>query len=270
MNIAAVVIWYHPQKMREKSAVQNILTYSAFCRKIYIIDNSPNDNSNLSLQIPNSQYIPNFDNLGIAKALNQGCQAAMDDEGSDAWVLTMDQDSFWSNSEELHRYIEISEKLFVNNKLNISFSPGIKGLSEVAQGGIDESIQHTKIIWTSGNILYLKAWLDIGKFNEQLFIDDVDHEFCYRLRSRGYNLINIQNCYINHEIGSHHGVRMYYIVRNCLYMKKHYPEFWREYNRLSYLYRLFIEKIKHIKMMDIYFMIKGLIHAKIGIYGKYK
>jgi rhamnosyltransferase len=213
-------------------------------------------------------YYPNYENFGIAKALNIGCQKAFD-EGYE-WVLTMDQDSFWSNSEELQRYIQFSEKLYLNNVKNISFSPGMKSLQEMIWKEEDDTFQYEKIIWTSGNILNLKAWLDIGKFNEKLFIDEVDHEICYRLRSKGYNLINIQNCYMNHEIGSHHGLRMYYIVRNCLYMKEHWPEFWIEYNRYSYLRGLFLNKIKYLKIIDLYFMVKGFIHAKKGIYGKYK
>jgi rhamnosyltransferase len=99
--------------------------------------------------IDNVLYYPNYQNFGIAKALNIGCQKALD-EGYE-WVLTMDQDSFWSNPEELQRYIQFSEKLYLNNAKNISFSPGMKSLQEIIQKEKDDIFQYTKIIWTSGN-----------------------------------------------------------------------------------------------------------------------
>jgi rhamnosyltransferase len=266
MKIVPIIIWYNPDKIvRIKN---NIEIYSNHFENVIIVDNSSYNNEHLLENINNALYYPNYENVGISKALNIGCERAV--ENGFEWVLTMDQDSSWSNTEELHRYIQIAEKLYLINTKNISFSPSMKRMNEIIQKGNDESFQYTKIIWTSGNILNLKAWLDIGKFNEQLFIDDVDHEFCYRLRSRGYHLINIQHCYLNHEIGEHRDVRMYYIVRNCLYMKKYWHEFWTEYNRFSYLVKLFIDKFIHIKIKDLYYMVKGLIHAKKGIYGKYK
>ncbi|MDR2709111.1 MAG: glycosyltransferase [Elusimicrobiota bacterium] len=270
MKIAALVVWYNPYNVGV-GAVANIETYSKYFESVIVVDNSKEDNRELLKAIGNAVYFPNYENVGIAKALNIGCQKALE-EGYE-WVLTMDQDSFWSNSKQLEHYIQFCEKLYLSNSKNISFAPRVVGLKEKIQEQEADKFSYIKIMLTSGNILNLKAWLDVGKFNEQLFIDDVDHEICYRLRQKGYNLISIRNCYMNHEIGFHgvhYGVRMYYITRNCLYMKKHWPEFWVEYEKNLYLRDLFIDKIKHLNIKDMYFMIKGYIHAKKGIYGKYK
>jgi glycosyltransferase involved in cell wall biosynthesis len=65
--------------------------------------------------------MPNFKNLGIAKALNQGCKKAL--ELNYDWALTMDQDSRWDDREDLLHYLDRTEKLFLYEDKNISFSP---------------------------------------------------------------------------------------------------------------------------------------------------
>lgn len=47
-------------------------------------------------------YIPLFENTGIARALNIGCEKALSDGFS--WGMTMVQDSFW-NLNQLKNYI---------------------------------------------------------------------------------------------------------------------------------------------------------------------
>ena len=37
---------------------------------------------------------------------------------------------------------------------------------------------------TSGNLLNLKIAEKIGDFEEKLFIDEVDHDYCYRIRRK--------------------------------------------------------------------------------------
>lgn len=88
--------------------------------KVYIIDNSSNNNSSLIKIIPNAVYIPNYNNLGIAKALNQGCEAAKQD-GFD-WVLTMDQDSFFEET-QLNKFISIFNDSTLSDNSIKSFAP---------------------------------------------------------------------------------------------------------------------------------------------------
>ena len=100
--ISAVIVWYKPQEMHSPTASEAILTYASFFSKIYIIDNSDNDNSEIAKLIPNAIYIPNRSNLGIAAALNIGCAQALKDGFE--WCMTMDQDSFFDTN-EITRYI---------------------------------------------------------------------------------------------------------------------------------------------------------------------
>lgn len=67
MNFCAVVVWYNP----DYQSVKNVLQYNSLCSKVFIIDNSSNDNSHLAEKIQNAIYYPNFKNLGIATALTK-------------------------------------------------------------------------------------------------------------------------------------------------------------------------------------------------------
>lgn len=54
MKLAAVVIWYNPLEIGEEKIIQNILSYSSYCEKIYIVDNSLDLHEELAKKIPNS------------------------------------------------------------------------------------------------------------------------------------------------------------------------------------------------------------------------
>jgi rhamnosyltransferase len=90
---------------------------------------------------------------------------------------------------------------------------------------------------TSGNILNLEIAERVGLFNEELFIDHVDNEFCLRLNKAGFRVL-YANSFLTHELGkyksvfifgkraggflSHSPERLYYFVRNSLYILKRY------------------------------------------------
>lgn len=267
MRIAPVVIWFDPEKMGENIASENIKTYSERFLHVIIVDNSANNHMMLCSEITNAVYIPNYENKGVAAALNTGCQKALE-MGFD-WVLTMDQDSRWNDAENLSRYLMQAGQLFSEEEKNVSFSPNMKR-GDKAPKKSDVEFENVQIAWTSGNLIKLDAWKDIGEFNEMLFVDEVDHEFCYRLRAAGYNIIKVNNAFMNHKIGRHKGLRMYYIVRNVLYMKKHWPTFWMYYKRKSYLRNLFLKKAAGLKITDLFYMYEGIRDARNNKFGKYR
>ena len=88
---------------------------------------------------------------------------------------------------------------------------------------------------TSGSLLNIKAWNKIGGFDENLFIDGVDFDICYRLKKNGYKILCIQSVVLLHELGhieyhrflfwrvlvkNHSAFRKYYIARNIIYIAK--------------------------------------------------
>lgn len=179
------------------------------------------------------------DNLGIAAALNKGVKYALDNNYE--WIITLDHDSNLkedmvakllstyeglSKDEKdkivslLPRYIELG--LNVEKQLNDVDNEPFKYID----GGI-----------TSGNIVNRRAFEDIGLFDEKLFIDFVDYDFCFRLIEKGWKIIEVRDAILFHRIGNtksgrfffkkvsttnHSPTRRYYITRNRMYCWKKY------------------------------------------------
>lgn len=269
MNIVPIIVWYNPVALTNGTALELVRTCESVFREIIIVDNSAHSNESILRDYKKVRYIANLDNFGIAKALNIGCTKAL--ELNYEWAISFDQDSQWNNPEELRRYVETCEKISELDTNNISFGPNMIPLGAMIPVDINaaKTYEKDKIIWTSGNIFKLSAWHKVEGFNEGLFIDDVDHDFCYSLAGQGYNLIKILNSYMNHELGRHSGVRMYYMVRNCLFMKKKFPQFWIDYQRGKSLRNLFLSRIIRLKIVDLFYMFRGIRDANRGRLGKY-
>lgn len=250
MRIAAVVIWYYPQK--DIDVVSKVLSY-AHIVKVYIVDNSPTDNAELAEQIPRAQYIPNFTNVGIAAAQNIGCKQALNDGFE--WVMIMDQDSFFEAG-QAERYLREVDHYAMSDEKSVSFSLYMKDDSKkilplttlIKQKlktwlkGICHypshvytmpPIDHPDRVFASANIVKLSVWQEIGAFDELLFIDEVDFDFCIRLHLKGYHITRFNNLYLNHKLGNrkftvfpkasyHSGKRLYYIIRNKLIENRRY------------------------------------------------
>lgn len=278
-NFSCIVIWYNPKD----TDVESIKTYNSFFSKIYIVDNSNSDNSNLASQIQNTVYIPNFSNLGIAAALNIGCNKALADGFE--WVMTMDQDSSW-NSTQLQNYLELFKNS--NNSDIKSFAPKHRNEIKSVIGDIkyhSETAPTEKILFqhkvmASGNIINLAAWKEVNGFNEDLFIDEVDHEFCYKLIKASYKICEFQNIIMVHTLGhvkktilprpcKHSGVRLFYIFRNMLYIKENFPDEFKNEKYKKYMTVAIIQKLFEFKFKDLSYIYKGIKAFKNNKFGKY-
>ena len=253
-----LTILYNP----DNKCIKNIMSYSRFFKKCFVIDNSANNNSYLFESINNVVYFPNNKNLGIAAALNIGCSVALD-EGFE-WCMTMDQDSSWTPD-----YLEMYLTSFLdmkNHYSNIkSFAP--TPLIERSYLGklkiiIKNFIRRNKDIPVysycdkvicSGNIINLESWKTINGFEEKLFIDEVDFDFCFRLRENGYEIVKYNTIFFSHVLGAekkqilfskdtHSSSRLFYIFRNRFYIIKKHPDFAHKYSYRKGIIKLFIHK----------------------------
>ena len=269
MELAATTIWYNPQTV--ENCVQKILSYSPFVR-VYIIDNSSCDHSDLAAEIPGVVYIPIFKNIGIAAAQNIGCRRALEDGFE--WIMTMDQDSYFGD-EQFQRYLQKADNYSRSDNKAASFSVSIKDVSShvlpltlfikktiktilikyfnyPSPPKTDrEELDHPDRVFASANIIKLSVWEEVGGFDETLFIDEVDFDFCIRIRMAGYYITRFNTLYLNHSLGNkkftifpkvtyHNGKRLFYIIRNKLIENRRY-RFVNE-NRRNYrkeIYRYF-------------------------------
>lgn len=265
MKISTLIIWFNP----DYQAKNNLLPYINIFEKIYIVDNSSRDNSLIIPKDDKVYYLPLHENLGIAKALNIGCKKAKED-GFD-WALTMDQDSLWEEN-KLKSYINFCEQI-INKYHDVKSIAAFPMMEHSVTYSILKKIQNCKHVESkntyefcdrcicSGNLIELNIWEKLKGFYEPLFIDDVDYEYCYKLRNAGYKIIQSNVHVFLHTIGTgkktilpgldkHGSFRLYYIIRNKLFIIKNYPKYASEYHYRFYLVILILQKCFSKKFIE--------------------
>lgn len=194
MRIAAVVILYHP----DESVVSNITTYQDYVDKIMVFDNTETEPlfKDELLAFPKVEFNHNYENEGIAKRLNAGAEKAIQ-EGFD-WLLMMDQDSNFSK-EAIKNYFNCFHQYENKEKIAV-FGTRYYRIEKASSEHCKPTDIHELI--TSGSLLNLQLSKIIGSFDEALFIDSVDHDYCIRAKLKGFSLIEFSNIYTRHEIGT--------------------------------------------------------------------
>jgi len=227
MQIAGVVVLYHPDV---PTTIENIVTYAHQVNKLYVFDNSEPSSFDMAKALSElniaHEYISTGTNEGISKRLNEAAHKAIQ-EGYD-FLLTMDQDSSFEPGafEQYLRLVDAYDKEKVA-QFGVNCDPKHIAISDVPF--------HADSLITSGTILQLAVFKEVGNFDEKLFIDFVDVEYSLRASYKGYQNIIFTNIIMKHTIGYlklgrsfknfkktlrilHAPIRVYYIVRNGLYL----------------------------------------------------
>ena len=189
---------------------------------VFWVDNTPEGNGGLQHSpISRVSCLPQGTNRGLATALNLGCRTAL--EAGFKWVVTFDQDSDITD-DFLHQQVTFCEKAdpatFI---LGCNYSD--TGNLETPRFTTGDQVVTCKTVITSGCLMCLTAWSELGEFRDDYFIDGIDHEICLRGRSRGLAVSRHGRVLMNHQIGEravnvrifpylHTPVRKYYSMRN--------------------------------------------------------
>lgn len=267
----------------------NIQSYINNVDMLYAVDNSERPDIEIIDKIKalsnKIEYIPLGDNYGIAKALNVGALKAIDSNCS--WLLTMDQDGKF-RGDSIYRIIEYINSREYNEKTAI-VSPFHANKFVLNPKETVPEAETVLDVMTSGNFLNLKAYRANGEFDEKLFIDAVDDEYCLRLNMNGYNIIKINACILEHELGcftkqkyffgkkvtptNHNPLRRYYMTRNRLHICKKYknivPVIVKKLKRAMFNEAIKIILYEDKKIKKIMAMIFGYTDFKKGKTGKY-
>lgn len=244
-EVIAVVVMYRPAA-NHRAHVKALLDSG---QRLIVVDNSENpDNETSSLLSSgsNSVLLHNGNRGGIAGALNRAFEYASGI--GNPYVILLDQDSevsvdilgnlaqaharqselgyarciigpnfFDRGSKTYGRCARLTKYSFAS--ISVS-SPGGQGL-----------VHETSFLITSGSCMRAADWKKIGPFNESLFIDHVDTEYCLRAMTCGYQLFLAEDIVIQHAVGErtvhrllgltfkpsfHSPFRRYFIFRNGL------------------------------------------------------
>jgi len=221
--------------------------------------------------------ITNQQNMGLAYALNQGLEIAYSLKME--WLLLLDQDTAVDT--------EIIANLsgIVATIPSLSFILGSNYRSHhdmtvaIRSKGTTVTYQKKSTVITSGTLLNLSDTHHIGHFKSEYFIDSIDHEYCMRARSLGYEIYITDKPFMSHDIGiqdqtflnklkcllshPHKPERKYYTARNTVVTANKYFyifPFWsmRQYARI--LADIFSTLIFERHKLQIFkFILRGVI-----------
>ena len=252
MRIAGLVILFHPAE----NTMSNILSYLDPVEKLFVIDNTESplpEVKNYCDQFKKIIYLQDGENKGLSARLNQVSKMALA-EGFD-WLLTMDQDSSFEK-EDCNKYFHCFSTFDKKEEVSIF---GINFLEKKNESNpCDTQIVHDII--TSGSLVNLNLIASIGFFDENLFIDEVDFEYCLRSMQHGYLLIQFTNIFLKHNLGElseHHSLRtrqlssrtlhspqrLYYMTRNFLYVQSKYKDLFK--NDISIKRKALLNRFKN-------------------------
>jgi rhamnosyltransferase len=232
-RIAAVIVCYNPEPSRLKENIRHV--YHQVDRLLIIDNNSP-DYPDYSQMISGTDFpgiktelIRNNRNEGIAKSLNIAIGYCI--RNNYEWLLTLDQDSTCHNT--------MIRQLFSGEVVeNVAMlAPQIVDINIADNQNNSIKKRRTVTFITSGSVINVAIAQKIGGFDEKMFIDHVDNEFCLRLIVNGFRLVYKPEAKLYQELGrismhnflgskvlttNHLAFRRYYLYRNGIYIYKKY------------------------------------------------
>ena len=240
-KVASIMVTYNP----EEEVIENVKSIIQSSERLIIIDNGSSSNSkdilNLLQKESKVTFIYNQKNMGLGHALNQGINYILHspDLSKIEWIATFDQDSnvgkgyftkMLASYEAHHKKEEVAiiAPNWTEEKL---LNQETASKEEMIQ------LEEKKTVITSGSLVKREIFTEIGLFEEEYFIDFLDHEFCLRARKHGYKIFMVPQVTMVHNLGdtkqhkllhsnvmatNHNYIRRYYITRNRLYTYKKY------------------------------------------------
>lgn len=291
-SVAAVIITYNVENDFEN----RVNKLKGKVDEIIVVDNGSNPETISMLKELEKEITIIYleENKGIAYALNRGIKYSID-KGYD-WVLTLDHDSIVTDDmirNMLKCYesfdTELKEKVAMLVPVHIEEKEHQN--SNVISNEEKFSKPYMEVLTeiTSGALTKADIYKNVGLYDEKLFIDLVDHDYCLSLNKKGFKVIQVNSAVLIHNLGesvkksvlglkmiptNHSPLRRYYMSRNRHYIWDKYKEdfpnwvltdkrrFITENLKIILFEDRKIEKFKYIK--------KGIKDYKNNIFGKFK
>lgn len=231
-EVLAIVVTYNPGP----GLLQNLQALRSQVEQVVVVDNGSQNIDMVRASVSEARCILDElgSNVGIAAALNRGVARAV--AGGFAWLATFDQDSLLPENairELLALYAGHPRRESIGLIAPAHRDRGTQADYHLPVDIITETAEWRilRCTITSGSLIRNEVLRDIGGFEERLFIDSVDHEFCMRMRKRDWLVLEHRGVVMPHSIGAatqhrlfglrivcthHPPTRRYYITRNLL------------------------------------------------------
>lgn len=298
-RICAIVVTYQPEL---KLLRENLLACRAQVDCLVVVDNG----SDLETRERINEFTDDFncemlqlgENLGVAAAQNRGIARART-EGCN-FVVLLDQDSNPAPGmvDVLRRALSdltargtpaaaVGPRL-VDRRTGIS-TPFVRihmfgTTRKICLEGSGRLIV-TDFLVSSGMLISVAMLDRIGLPEEDLFIDNVDLEWCFRARSKGLLVYGVCDAVMTHSVGDeviqlgnysihrHNPLRQYYIMRNriLLYQRSYSPWGWVVQDFFRMLFKFLIFSLLFTpRFQNIRMMIRGIKDGLNGKMGKFR
>ncbi len=195
-------------------AVRQLLTIlEPQVEQVMLVDNAPDCARGLAgVGGPRTVYVPMRANLGTAGAMNEAWRRASD-AGAD-YMISFDQDSrpdgalvegLMASLKRLtasgRRVAAIGpRKVDPRNGQPMRILRPVRYMKRYAPGDAADVVQVDHLI-SSGCLAPMDAFRHVGPYNEALFLDYVDIEWCLRARAKGHEIVCDPRLSMLHVIG---------------------------------------------------------------------
>ena len=238
MKVYALVTLFHPKKEN----ITGINEIANQVDRLYLLDNSEEDNSSLFNEIKNIRYINLSDNMGLPKAFNYVLKDSSLNWEDEDYILFFDQDSVIRSShvkDEISIFDMLAQKTNIGC-LGISYFNTSSGTQEIPRikKEISEGCYIVNDVITSSMLTRYGIIKKVNFWNEDLFLDCADWDLCWRLKEVGYHICITNKVIFEHSVGtgdinlglvklrSCPPIRSYYRTRDNLNLiKKKYTPF---------------------------------------------
>lgn len=245
-RIFSVIVAFNPDENQLATTIARIVSQGA---EVVVVNNGE------TLSSDNYMIINEAENVGIAKAQNDGIRYAVE-HGAD-FVTIFDQDSSVPDSffeVMLESYKRLNNVGFLvprvfdtNKKQNVE--PKVYKRTgkkvQINQPSITEieklkgqKFRLAAVPIASGSFIPVSSFATAGYMNESLFIDSVDTEFAIRILLSGLDIFQLNELVLPHEIGrrekiqisktihfwttNHSPMRRFMMTRNIIVINKMY------------------------------------------------
>lgn len=282
-KVGLVIVLYNPEVQQLQRSLEVILPQVDLC---CIVDNTSKDTQLLpdgdevsswitdfmtSMSTANVHYIALHHNEGIAKAQNVGIEYLVGENCH--YIVFSDQDSITlSDTVErlLTTHIALSEKGYpvgvvgssaINRTTGFFYPVKAKKYGVVRAEGLclAKDVVEYDSVRSSVSVITAEHLKLVGGFEEELFIDGVDNEWCWRARSRhGLKSYLAQDAIVYHKLGDADTTlagkkisvtpyyRLYYQYRNFIWLfgRGYVPVAWKVKNFIKYMVKMVYYPIK--------------------------
>ena len=290
-SVCAVVVAYRPELAVLRDLLRAVLMQVG---AIVVVDNTPTDEVGVgACDVPQKTHLlPQHGNVGLAAAQNAGIDWAR--QHGFHHVLLLDQDSL-PDEGMVAALLNALEHSSHAQKL-AAVGPCFHDLREDrAAPFVRIGFPLNRKLWCeregqtvpcdfligSGSLIPMYVLDAIGDMDAGLFIDNVDLEWCFRARAKGFDLQGVCAAVMHHRLGDarralplglgqvvvHGPARLYYMMRNRvrLYRLPHTPRVWiaQDVPRLwlkLFLFGVLIGPHWH----NLRFMLRGLVDGVRG------